>query len=211
MTTNPYALSTAQDDDEMFEVMVAPLADFDMSNDRPISTGNLKARKRVHKDQDWHRSVHIWLVDISQRKVAMQKRSMNKDTFPGRWDISAAGHIEAGGDSKETAVREVAEELGLTVKEDELVFGFTCPAEQAPWGGCNAYEDVYFLERDSQNCTFSIGAAEVTSVKWIDINELARLLNERNVDYVPRVDHYIRSFFQHLKTMCSKAHGEHKR
>ena len=73
--------------------------------------------------------------------------------FPGLWDISAAGHVEAGvSNSRETAVREVAEELGIEVKDpnSEFEFAFTCPAAAADWGwgGCNAFEDVYFLRRD---------------------------------------------------------------
>ena len=157
---NPHALATAQEDDESFEVMQAPPADFDIYKDRPQSTGRCKARKLAHRDADWHRSVHVWIVDIdsidqSKRKckILLQQRSPHKDTFPNRWDISAAGHIEAGTtDSKATAVREVQEELGLdNITVESLIFAFTCPAEQAPIGGCNCYEDCYFLIRKQED------------------------------------------------------------
>mmetsp|Transcript_7594 Transcript_7594/g.10331 ORF Transcript_7594/g.10331 Transcript_7594/m.10331 type:complete len:246 (-) Transcript_7594:64-801(-) len=218
---NPHALKTAQEADELFEVMEPPLTGdgrtFDMLNDRPKSTGQFKIRKEVHRDKDWHRSVHVWLVDTKRGLIALQKRSATKDTFPGRWDISAAGHIEAGVvDSRETAVRELAEELGIddVVKGGgppphhypELIFGFTCPAEQAGWGGCNAYEDVYFLERDSAECNFAIGVAEVTDVKWMKIHDFEQALRNRDEEYVPRVDKYMDAFFQHLASMmmCMK-------
>jgi 8-oxo-dGTP pyrophosphatase MutT (NUDIX family) len=53
-----------------------------------------------------------------------------QDTFPNRWDISAAGHIESGQDSRDTAVRELAEELGVETSADELDFAFTVGAVQ---------------------------------------------------------------------------------
>lgn len=40
----------------------------------------------------------------------------------GRWDVSAAGHIEAGGDSFECATRELEEELGIVAGHSELEF-----------------------------------------------------------------------------------------
>ena len=201
-TANPHALATAQDDAEMFEVMKAPPADFDMFQDKPESTGISKARKLVHKDQDWHRSVHVWIVDKTQKLVVMQKRSPQKDTYPNRWDISAAGHIEYGADSRDTAIREAAEELGIQCSKEELDFGFTCPAQQAPLG-CNCYEDVYFITRQKERCNFAIGEAEVTDVKWIEIDTLKQLLDNDDEGYVPRVKHYRIAFFKKLEEICA--------
>jgi isopentenyldiphosphate isomerase len=213
---NPHALVHAQEDDELFEVYEIPPImgrGFDMYKDRPISTHEFKTRQRVHQDHDWHRSVHVWIVDAPRKLVALQKRSPQKDTFPNRWDISAAGHMEAGGSgnpnntnnhsSRETAVREVAEELGISITASDLEFVFTCPAEQAPLGGCNAYEDVYFVQRDRHNCTFSIGLAEVTGVRWLPIPDLKQHWTQNNREYVPRVEPYKEAFFRHLKTMCA--------
>jgi isopentenyldiphosphate isomerase len=224
---NPHALVHAQEDDELFEVYEIPPImgrGFDMYKDRPISTHEFKTRQRVHQDHDWHRSVHVWIIDAPRQLVALQKRSPQKDTFPNRWDISAAGHMEANYSrsddddethtnnstshhssfsSRETAVREVAEELGISIQASDLEFAFTCPAEQAPWGGCNAYEDVYFVQRDRHDCTFSIGQAEVTSVQWLPMTDLKQHWTQNNREYVPRVEPYKEAFFRHLKTMCA--------
>jgi len=200
--SNPHALKYAQDDDEIFEVMEPPPHDFNMFLDKPLSTGLRKVRHLVHKDQDWHRSVHVWIVDKNRKVVVMQKRSPEKDTFPNRWDISSAGHIEFGVESRETAIREVAEELGIQCSSDELKFGFTCPAQQAPLG-CNCYEDVYFLLRGEEDCKFAIGEAEVSEVKWVAIDLLKKVLEDGNSNYVPRVESYRAAFFKLLETICS--------
>jgi 8-oxo-dGTP pyrophosphatase MutT (NUDIX family) len=87
----------------------------------------------------------------------LQKRSSATDTFPNRLDsISSAGHLDAGADPRETAVREVMEELGLAIKPDSLEFALTCPAEQAPFGGCNAYEHVYFFFKKENNVSLPL-------------------------------------------------------
>lgn len=201
-SSNPHALDHAQDDQEMFEIMLPPDSDFDMFRDKPQSSGQKKARNLVHKDQDWHRSVHVWVVDASKQEIVMQKRSPNKDTFPNRWDISAAGHIEFGGESRETAVREIAEELGIQCSEEELIYGFTCPAEQAPLGGCNCYEDVYFISRNKGELNFAIGEAEVSDVTWILIGDLRNALDDGKEEFVPRVRKYRNAFFTKLSTIC---------
>ena len=41
---------------------------------------------------DWHRAVHVWLFAMDTQRLLLQKRSQIKDSWPGRWDISAAGH-----------------------------------------------------------------------------------------------------------------------
>ena len=45
----------------------------------------------------------------------MQKRSLLKESYPGCWDISSAGHLDAGEEPLQGAVRELKEELGITV------------------------------------------------------------------------------------------------
>jgi len=73
-----------------------------------------------------HRSVHI-LVFNSAGEVFIQKRSMNKDSNPGMWDSSAAGHLDSGEDYTHCARRELGEELGIQ-HPDSLEVLFRLPA-----------------------------------------------------------------------------------
>ena len=52
-------------------------------------------RNEVHQKGLYHRAVHV-LVFNSQGQLFLQKRSASKDTFPGKWDSSASGHLCAG-------------------------------------------------------------------------------------------------------------------
>ncbi|MGV7468041.1 NUDIX domain-containing protein, partial [Mycobacterium kansasii] len=64
----------------------------------------------MHRDGDYHRAVHVWIYCESTNELLLQKRSDCKDSWPGQWDISSAGHISAGDSSLITARRELHEE-----------------------------------------------------------------------------------------------------
>ena len=66
----------------------------------------------------------MWIVRKSDEgaEVLLQKRAMNKDSFPGRYDTSSAGHIQAGDEPEESAIRELHEELGIKASVDDLQF-----------------------------------------------------------------------------------------
>lgn len=68
-------------------------------------------RKNVHKNYEIHRGVHVIVVN-SQGEVALQRRSMAKDYYPGYLDISVGGQVASGESYHSAAVREMAEELG---------------------------------------------------------------------------------------------------
>lgn len=87
---------------------------------KPLKTS--KPRGDVHRDGDWHRSLHLWLwgVESSKPFILFQRRSMTKDTWPGVLDVAVGGHFRSGETLAET-LREAEEELGLDVGVDDIV------------------------------------------------------------------------------------------
>jgi isopentenyldiphosphate isomerase len=87
---------------------------------RPL--GQTKARALVHRDGDWHRSLHLWVVLTSTTppSILLQRRSLTKDTHPGKVDVSVAGHLHAG-ESVADALREADEEIGLVVGPSDVI------------------------------------------------------------------------------------------
>src|SRR5688572_32467185 len=88
---------------------------FDVVNDRDEIIGR-NTRAEVHRLGLQHRAVHV-VVFNARGEIFLQKRSMKKDCFPGAWDSSAAGHLDCGEEYDVCAVRELGEELGLTLAE----------------------------------------------------------------------------------------------
>ena len=71
------------------------------------------ARGEAHGNPDRvHRAAHI-LVLNGDGHMLLQKRSVRKDTQPGKWDTSVGGHVGFGQSYEEAARREGAEELGV--------------------------------------------------------------------------------------------------
>ncbi len=70
------------------------------------------SRHEVHAQRLRHRAIHIFVFN-RRGELFLQKRSRWKDANPGRWDSSAAGHLNAGQEYDEAAARELHEELGI--------------------------------------------------------------------------------------------------
>lgn len=72
----------------------------------------IMSREQAHQEGQWHETFHCWFVD--DQYVYVQKRSAEKTDFPSLFDITAAGHLAAD-ETVEDGVREIEEELGVTV------------------------------------------------------------------------------------------------
>lgn len=78
-----------------------------------------KAKSLVHNMGDWHRSVHLWIVNPESQTILLQRRIFSKDTNAGMLDVSVGGHV-ASGESYKDAWREIYEELGFTIKDEDI-------------------------------------------------------------------------------------------
>ena len=68
----------------------------DIVDEQGNPTGEKVERSIAHSQGIRHRTAHIWIVrKVNGRyQVLMQKRAMNKESFPGMFDTSSAGHIQ---------------------------------------------------------------------------------------------------------------------
>lgn len=79
-------------------------------NDQPT----FEATKQEAWDNGlWHRVARI-MIENNAGEILLQHRSPTKDIFPDCWDNSAAGHVDAGEDYEQAAIRELEEELGFS-------------------------------------------------------------------------------------------------
>src|SRR5579859_5510227 len=73
-----------------------------------------RPRSEVHRRGLMHRATHV-LVFNARGQVFLQKRSLSKDRQPGLWDSSASGHVDTGESYDVCAMRELREEIGLSL------------------------------------------------------------------------------------------------
>jgi isopentenyldiphosphate isomerase len=91
---------------------------FDVLDGEGRPTGTIRTRREVHRDGDWHRALHVWIVDEANR-VVFQRRSLAKDLAGGRIDVTVGGHLRAG-ETWPEALREVQEELGVVAEVHQV-------------------------------------------------------------------------------------------
>jgi isopentenyl-diphosphate Delta-isomerase len=86
------------------------------SEDNVIGTA---ARSDMHRLGLMHRAVHIFVFNEAG-EIYVQRRSDSKDRHPGKLDSSAAGHVDPGESYRQTAVRELREEIGISGCMEEV-------------------------------------------------------------------------------------------
>ena len=152
---------------------------FDLRNEDGSRTGEVKERALVHLEGDLHGTAHVWIarMDSDGPALLLQKRSRTKDAYPGCWDVSSAGHLPAGSDFLESALRELAEELGLCAQPEELRFiGFRHRFARCFFHGRpfldNEYAAVYLLLRAVNPAKLRLQTEEVEAVRFFPLHEI---------------------------------------
>jgi isopentenyl-diphosphate delta-isomerase type 1 len=139
-------------------------------------------RNEVHQKGLYHRAVHV-LVFNSQRRLFLQKRSASKDTFPGKWDSSASGHLCAGEEYDDCAVRELEEEIGLRLTTTpERLFKIDACAETG--------QEHVWVYRCLSDGPLALNAEEVERGEWFTTEAIDRWLRDKPGDFAsafPRI------------------------
>lgn len=150
---------------------------FDIVDYKGEPTGETVERNIAHANGIWHRTSHVWLLrkKAGKLKILLQKRTLNKDSFPGCYDISSAGHIPAGVDFVSSALRELKEELGITASPQDLIFcGDRRITADALFHGQEFHDRqhsrVFIMWCDLDEDQFVLQPEEVDHVKWYDFD-----------------------------------------
>jgi 16S rRNA (adenine1518-N6/adenine1519-N6)-dimethyltransferase len=141
-------------------------------NDKVVSQA---LRGEVHGNNLRHRAVHVFIFN-AQGELFLQKRSRWKDRHPLLWDSSAAGHVNAGEDYDETAVRELEEELGVNAK---LIRVAKLPcSEKTGW-------EFIWLYRGEYDGPFRLAKAEIEHGEFFPIEIVDRWVKARPQEFAP--------------------------
>lgn len=132
-------------------------------------------RNTAHKKNAWHRTTGIWVVN-DNKQILCQKRSMQKDQHPGEWEAYFGGHLGPNEDSTESAVRELSEELGQSIRVDQLTAYPDIVRSDKPTHREFQYIFAVFLHDD--NSKFEFEKEEIDELQWIDLDEVKRILVE---------------------------------
>ena len=152
---------------------------FDICDENGRPLGETVSRAEAHRRGIRHRTAHIWIIRLVQGRyeVLLQQRSLQKDSFPGLFDTSSAGHVPAGQEPLPSALRELKEELGLAAEPEDLQYigKFHIQYEKVFHEALfrdNEVAWVYVYEKPVQADMLVLQASEVASVRWFDMMEV---------------------------------------
>lgn len=177
---------------------------------RPIA-GKGATKNNVYGNALLHAASHVWIWHRNGQdiEILLQKRAANTRTWPGRYDISAAGHIDLGENEVQAAVREAAEEIGFKPDISQLEFigthrCFVVAADKA-WTE-NEIRYLYLLRMDA-NTKFKLEDGEVDSLEWKSVVTIKQELDDQALrnKYVPHAGAYFAMLFEALERAASSS------
>lgn len=111
--------------------------------------------------------VHVCVFDHRGR-LLVQQRAPEKFIWPGLWDVSVGGGVDAGETSRQGAEREVREELGYALDLSGVRPSVTVNFE----GG---FDDFFIVTRDLALEELTLQREEVAAVRWATLGEVLEM------------------------------------
>lgn len=175
---------------------------FDICDETGAVTGRVTERSVAHTAGLMHRTAHIWIVRgqtvadgaskdgrLAGIELLMQKRSLRKNSFPGCYDISSAGHVQAGAEYLESARRELFEELGIEAAPEDLEYAgrFDSGDILAEFDGKPFHDReisaVYVYRKPVDASKLKLQEEEVDSVKWMPYEKVLQAARNGDPDF----------------------------
>ena len=112
----------------------------DIYNENKNLTGRTIYRKdrNTLKEDEYIITSHCFIINLSGQ-ILLTQRSLNTNRG-GKWEDTHGG-VKSGETSLQAIVRELKEEIGINVKEDELNFIKTLKRK-------NVFRDIYVLKKN---------------------------------------------------------------
>ena len=144
----------------------------DIFDENNVSLNQAKERTIVHKQGLWHREIAVWIIN-ENKEVLIQKRSANKKLGANKWAL-CAGHVTAGENLIEGAVREIQEEVGISKLFPSDLKLFYIQKVESNDGEIknNHYKYCYLLKTDMKIDDYIIQKEELSEIKWFPFENL---------------------------------------
>ena len=176
----------------------------DITDAKGNFTGQKELKSIVHQKGLYHHTAHIWLY-TQNKEILLSQRSALKTICPLMWDVSVAGHVDAGESIMDGALREMKEEIGLTLNKKDLkkIGVFEC--FQNYDNGIKDYEfhNTFIAELKVPLSKLKPQETEVESLKLVFFSEFENLLkhSETNRHFVASNRPYYHTILNSIKSI----------
>ncbi|KAB1068695.1 NUDIX domain-containing protein [Tamlana haliotis] len=168
------------------------LIDITDKNGKLLGVSELKSV--IHQKGLYHHTAHVWFY-TKNGEVLLSQRSAKKAICPLLWDVSVAGHVDAGESIKQAAVREIFEEIGLTISENDLqkIGVFDCFQSYDNGIIDNEFHNTFLAKLNVPISALKPQEEEVEALKLISLTEFDGLIadiNANNLHFIASNKHY---------------------
>ena len=140
----------------------------------------------------YHLVVHVCIFNAKNQMLIQQRQTFKKG-WPNMWDITVGGSAMIGENSRQAAMREVAEELGLKIDLEK-----TPPVITKYFS--EGFDDIYILEKEIDISDLKLQYEEVQAIKWAGIEEILDMIGLKK--FIPYDESFIQFLF-HLHQVNS--------
>jgi len=160
----------------------------DIVDENGVPTGQSVPRTTAHAEGLRHRTSHVWIVRRKNGRVQvlLQMRCAAKDSYPGCYDISSAGHIPAGAEFVGSAPRGRREGGGGGAPPPPPPpprrprRRFEAEFHGKPFKD-NQVSKVFCLWLDREAEDFAVQKSEIDYVKWFDLDEAVAAVEQGTI------------------------------
>ena len=142
----------------------------DLYNVNRERTGLTESRGVRLPEGSYRMVIHVCIFN-SKGEMLIQKRADDIVRWPGLWDVSVGGGASAGDDSRRTAQRETAEELGLDIdfsnRRPVITVNFT-----------DGFDDFYTVQQDIDIADLCLQKEEVADARWAAREEIEAMIDD---------------------------------
>lgn len=176
----------------------------DIVDQNGIPTGVSVPKSEIHTKGHLHNTAHVWFF-TSEGKILLQQRAASKTICPLLWDVSVAGHVDAGETPKQAAVREANEEIGITISKAQLIKIGVFECFQSYPNGIidNEFHNTFIAEVNVNIEDLTLQKEEVEALKLVSLSEFKALLKNSEIN-----NHFVasnRKYYQFvLETITTK-------
>lgn len=156
----------------------------------------IDTRENCHRGKGkMHRAFVVFLFN-SKNQLLLQKRSKLKQLWPEYWDLSVTSHVYPSETYEQAATRRLNEELGIWGIDLKRVLSFTYTASYGDYSE-NEYCVLLVGRYDG---SIKPNEKEVSDYRYANVDEIARMMDERPGDFTPWFKISFRKFMAHSES-----------